>query len=318
MLGSSPNRPLRPSRQGFTLVELLVVIAIIGILVAMLMPAIQRAREAARRTECINNMKQLVLASHNYQDTHRVFPSGWIDGAPQCDYPIAMGSPVVLPIAGPVTTSGVQPQVLLREWALSPHWGWHAFMLPQMGEATTVINFSLPKNDIINWNMIQIPIETYVCPSAAYPSDRPGGLGYTSYRGNMGWWATNDPNAPLDNGIFFTNSNLEFRDVSDGETYTFMFGETLFGGFWGDAYACCARARDDQPNFDAWWTAPPDPNCPTPPNERHFLGFGSFHVDACIFGFVDGHARPIPKTIDTQIFRALCTRNGREPIPEAF
>ena len=65
--------------RGFTLVELLVVIAIIGVLVGLLMPAVQAAREAARRASCLNNFRQIGIASHNYHDVHQTFPSGWID-----------------------------------------------------------------------------------------------------------------------------------------------------------------------------------------------------------------------------------------------
>src|SRR5690606_6122403 len=119
------------------------------------------------------------------------------------------------------------------------------------------------------------------------------------------------------------NSAVSFRDISDGESNTLMFGDTLFGGFWGDNYSCCARARDDQPNFDAYWHVPPSGNCPggangTDPYGPQFLGFGSFHGDVSIFSLADGSTRSISKTIDTTLFRQLCTRNGNERISGEF
>jgi hypothetical protein len=303
------------------LIELLVVIAIIGILVALLLPAVQRAREAAHRTECINNMHNIVLAAHNYVDTHRVFPSGYIAGQPACDYPISFTTPALINIAGPTVAGSPQPQVIIADWQLSPNWSWHSLMLPQMDQGSVALNFSLPKNDPYNWQRIQVPIESYMCPSAtgsSFPPNRPASLGYTSYRGNMGWWATNDPNAPLNNGIFYQNSAVDFRDVTDGTDQTIMFGETLFGGFWNDAYACCARARDDQyANFDTYWFTAGQQGCQNTGN-LHFFGFGGYHPDIVIFAFVDGHAQPVAKNIDTNVFRALCTRNGREPISQDF
>jgi prepilin-type N-terminal cleavage/methylation domain-containing protein len=302
-------------RRGFTLIELLVVIAIIGILVALLMPAVQRAREAARRTQCTNYIRQIELASHNYLDSHRVFPSGYIIGQPACDYPLTWTPPVDIPIAGPQTPNTPPPRVLLSDWQYGPYWGWHSLLLPQMDAATVDINFSLPKNDPLNWQYIQTPIESYKCPSATFGLKEANGLGTTSYRGCMGWWATNDPNAPLNNGMFYGNSALADRDISDGFTQTIMFGETLFGGFWGDNYACCARARDDQPNFDAYWSTAGNQQCSNSGN-MHFFGFGSFHEDVCLFAFADGHASTVSKNIDTNLFRALCTRNGRENITD--
>ncbi len=311
-------------RRGFTLIELLVVIAIIGILVALLMPAVQKAREAARRTQCTNFIRQIELASHNYLDSHRVFPSGYVDGAPACDYPLTLSPIVSIPISPqstglPVQPPGAPPPVVnIADWQYGPYWGWHAFLLPQMDASTVNINYGVAKNDPFNWQLIQTPIESYVCPSAGGIEPKgPNGLGTTTYRGCMGWWATNDPNAPLNNGMFFRNSSLSDRDVSDGFTQTIMFGETLFGGFWGDHYACCARARDDQPNFDGYWTSAGNQQCSNAGN-IHFFGFGSHHEDVCLFAFADGHAQTIAKNIDTNLFRSLCTRNGRENIPTSF
>jgi len=340
MLHNARVQPTTSQRRGFTLIELLVVIAIIGLLVSLLMPAVQKAREAARRSACINNMRQLGIAAHNYLSSHRVFPSGWIEDPLQtrCDFAVTP-----FPAEGVQVNLANRQQVILRDWAMGPYWSWHSLMLPQMDQMTIQFNFSAAKNDPVNWANCQIPIEVYVCPSASYPSNRPMSLGYTSYRGNMGWWSQNDPNAPLNNGAFFKNSGLADSDFTDGMSNTFLFGETLFGGFWADNYSCCARARDDiqmipgastpgtpapgtptavgmgtVQNFDTYWNVPTSPDCPKPPPTVHFFGFGSFHGDVCVFTLCDGSTRPIAKNIDTTIFRSLCTRNGRETISKVF
>ncbi len=324
------------SRAGFTLIELLVVIAIIGLLVSMLMPAVQRAREAARRSACINNIRQLALATHNYLDSHRKFPSGWVepenttdntlpnyvDPATRCDLYLdttRFTEPVVIP-------TGQNQLTTITDWGVGPHWSWHAFILPEMEQSTVDVDFTQPKSannptpqSDSNWEFMQIPIASYICPSASLPSSRPGNLGYTTYRGNMGSWLSSDPNAPLNNGMFFKNSSLDDRDVTDGMSNTVLFGETLFGGFWADNYACCARVRDDQPTFDGYWnvTSSAYPgDCPDV--NLHFFGFGSFHGDVCNFALADGSSRSIAKNIDMITFQALCTRNGHEAIGEDF
>ncbi|RLS56582.1 MAG: DUF1559 domain-containing protein [Planctomycetota bacterium] len=323
----SPHRSQvkpRSNPGGFTLVELLVVIAIIALLVSMLLPAVQKAREAARRNSCLNNMRQLGLAAHNYLSGFKVFPSGWIEdpNAPLADLSYGgspcFPAPVTLPLAG-----GPPPVTLtLQDWVMSPYFGWHALLLPQMDQGTVLLNFALLKTDPANYNMLRVPIESYVCPSASYPAQRTDNLGYTSYRGNMGWWSQNDPNAPLNNGIFYRNSGVSDRDITDGMSQTVQFGETLFGGYWGDSYACCARARDDQPNFDAHWTAASanaTAICGNAQNPNiHFFSFGSFHTDLCNFTLCDGSSRAISKSVDTNVFRAICSRNGREPITQEF
>jgi len=336
-------------RRGFTLIELLVVIAIIGLLVSMLMPAVQRAREAARRNSCLNNMKQLATASHNYLDSHRVFPSGWAEpedpALAQCEFPV---QPFQEPVSVDIKNDGNLPRnvvapsvvtsqavsgrpnhynVQILDWSLGPYWSWHAMMLPQMDQSTVAVNFSDPKNSPNNWSMIQIPIASYMCPSgASFPSQRPGNLGYSSYRGVMGANSNTQIQPPAGtpptfNGIFFGNSHVADQEITDGMSNTLMFGESLFG-FWGDQFSCCARVRDDLlpqgvGDFDLYWTG--DPSCQSAGVQNlHFFGFGSAHTDVVNFTLADGSSRSIAKNIDGRIYRSLCTRNGREPLDKAF
>ncbi|MCA8995787.1 MAG: DUF1559 domain-containing protein [Planctomycetaceae bacterium] len=329
----NPAKRLR----GFTLVELLVVIAIIGLLVSLLMPAVQRAREAARRNSCLNNIRQLGLACHNYLDSHRKFPSGWIEDPMSqiCDIDVTpFTEPMIIPLNGNQggnNAQTTQQQAIIQDWAMGPHWDWHALILPQMEQSIIDINYGLPKTDYVqqgnpdpidsNWEYIRVPLDAYVCPSASLPSGRPSNLGYSTYRGNMGAWQDSDPNAPLNNGMFFRNSSIDDRDITDGMSNTLLFGESL-AGFWADSYSCCARASDSRPDFDYYWTGQPfSPMGGGGCNNMaqvHFFGFGSFHGDTANFCLADGSARSMAKNIDQQLFWALLTRNGREPISDEF
>jgi prepilin-type N-terminal cleavage/methylation domain-containing protein/prepilin-type processing-associated H-X9-DG protein len=182
--------------QGFTLVELLVVIAIIGILIALLLPAVQAAREAARRVQCNNHLKQIGLAVHNYHDTHRVFPFG----------------------AG--GTGNKYSAISL--------------LLPFM-EQTTLhdkINFSLPYTDPANDSARLTEIPMLRCPSDL-PNPLPATGGATNYMANKGsgivWNTATGPNAtlPPPNGVFFMQSAIRFRDITDGTSNTAAFSERI-------------------------------------------------------------------------------------------
>jgi prepilin-type N-terminal cleavage/methylation domain-containing protein len=331
MLASVSRRECRPARRrctGFTLIELLVVMAIIGILVALLLPAVQAAREAARRSTCLNNIRQIGLAAQNYLSSHGSYPSGWICGDPTCS--------TAAPDVGPYSATLVDLQKFDREnnlqlfippdpaslpmnWTISGMWGWHAFLLPQMDQTTVGLNFKQPKGGGTNGTGIQMVISSYTCPSANLLDARPSGLGYSTYRGCTGTTSTN--------GVIYMNSSVSDRTIRDGTTHTIVFGESLYG-FWGDGLSCCARVplpSENRPHID-WISDVQQGDCNTTPctdvvsgssvgsTNFHIFGFGSWHEDQVHFVMADGSAKGISKSIDLRIFNALATRDGSERV----
>jgi len=309
------------ARRGFTLVELLVVMAIIALLVALLLPAVQQVRERARQTSCLNNLHQLVIAMHNYNDVHKSFPSGLIKAeASAFDTGVDIGlGPLPEPaIFASAVDARVNPpvrgQLTLSNWTMTRFWGWPALILPQMGQQVVNPDFTNRKNTPNNIAAMSVEIPSYVCASATLPSRRPGpsarGFGYSTYRGNFGANASLVP-SPIDpsvslqtgDGVFFDNSSISFRDISDGESNTLMLGESLYG-LWADGNSCCARVRPDYRWFDVYYEVSP----------YQYFGFGSNHKDVCNFAFVDNQARPIPKNVDWNVLMALATRARGERV----
>src|SRR6185437_1055751 len=194
--------PRRP--HGFTLVELLVAIAIIGLLVALLIPSIQAARESARRIQCFNNLRQLGIALQNYHDISRRFPSGYLSGSDSAGNDIG------------------------------PGWGWSAFLLPQVEQATAqqTLNFNLPVEAAQNsaGRMLSLPV--FLCPSdvakptwqvnAGPPNNSP--ICTIAESNYVGVFGTTEPGVDGD-GVFFRDSSIGLRDILDGSSNTLMVGE---------------------------------------------------------------------------------------------
>lgn len=238
-------------QNGFTLVELLVVIAIIGILVGLLLPAVQAAREAARRMQCSNNLKQLGLAIHNYESAHRVFPSGYVS------YATSTGAAPPWANIDPVT------------WDAAPGWGWAALILPQIEQSTISngLNFERAIWDPVNSALVQAQLSVFQCPSVSGDQEpfevldetgsplQIGGrtvtLGRSNYVASHGqescWgecgsattgvvftniYTSETKTVRIDgdasrvaDGPFYRNSKVRFRDVTDGTTNTIFLGE---------------------------------------------------------------------------------------------
>jgi prepilin-type N-terminal cleavage/methylation domain-containing protein len=216
------------ARDAFTLIELLVVIAIIGILISLLVPAVQKVREAAARTQCTNNMKQIGLALHAYHDEKKMFPPGYIDGNTD-------------PTSTPDNDVG-------------PGWGWASFLLPYLEQRGVYnqINFSVGVGIGVNVAVSQMPLPVFQCPSDPYQDAFPvydssfsnpiATVAHGNYVGCNGWeecfngaGGSPPPGSGADGlsgtfgkagaGLFYRNSKNRVASVTDGMSNTIFVGE---------------------------------------------------------------------------------------------
>ena len=316
-------KPHRLMRRGFTLVELLVVIAIIGVLVALLLPAVQAARESARRTQCSNNVKQIGLALHNFHDTHNSLPPGAIDAT------------------APATNS---VRVKFNATFPTEH-GWAVFLLPYIEQKNLYDQYTFQSdwratgpNQLVR----ESPIGTFICPSSPIPKrfDNFTAAPFTVKAAAGDYFVINDVStaliapglidnqqaAVLDGVMTIISDTLpstqRFSEITDGLSNTFWITEdagrptryrkrkNLGGRFSGAGWA----DRDNEGilhGFTDDGVNSPGPcamNC-TNDNEIY-----SFHNNGAMILMGDGSVRLLPQTTNIRIVARLITRGAGDQV----
>jgi prepilin-type N-terminal cleavage/methylation domain-containing protein len=289
---------------GFTLVELLVVIAIIGVLIALLLPAIQAAREAGRRVSCQNNLKQIGLATQNYQSGQGHLPP---------------------PKAGDTTYNNRGSTLVL--------------LLPYLEQSAMFARYDQTKDvtDPVNLPITGTAVSVYLCPSMSQQRTTPERalgelLGPGSYiistRIEYREWAAL-------NGAFANPTDrpytLDFKDITDGTSQTLLAGEVNYGHrdwTWEEAGAPDAPKWGDQTWADGYWALSWGHMSGQRPqlynNSDLFVSpdskrtFRSDHPGGVQFVLLDGSVRWLATESDPEVRKALVTRAGEEPTPQAF
>ena len=288
MVVGYPARKFRKGRNGFTLVELLVVIAIIGILIGMLLPAVQSVREAARRVKCANNLRQFGLALHSFESSNEKFP------------PAYEGDGIL------------------------PGWSWGSFILPfaEQGNlfdfgGVTEMPYGGGANPALPTEYSQTPLELFRCPSDLGPALNPIRLNHAmaNYRAVTGPVTTGGGFVADHDygGILFQNSEIRFRDVRDGTSQTVVIGECLFDESVSKRAAVWPgmSGRRFTPGSAIWisdvmwWidNLSAQINGPAP------QAFSSRHPGFAQFSFCDGSTRIFPEAGDFEVLKFL---SGRE------
>jgi prepilin-type N-terminal cleavage/methylation domain-containing protein len=279
-------------RRAFTLIELLVVIAIIAILIGLLLPAVQKVREAAARMSCSNNLKQITLAAHNYDSTYSRLPPGlnsvnWISSLTY-----------LLPYIEQDNVYRLIPQnELLASTSTTPWWGSisRGANAPMVTAARTRIKTYLCPSDnsdnVASGVFIGLTISGSTLSGAynAMPSGNAVNAGRTNYIGCAGMFGEQQPYA----GDFTADSKTKLTDMTDGTSNTIMFGEALGDtSVGGRNYALTWMGAGSLPTY---W-ALPDPSA--------WYTFGSKHTGIIQFGFGDGSVRGIRKGTGAGAFDA--------------
>lgn len=294
----------RRKRDAFTLVELLIVVTLILVLVSLLLPAVTAAREAARRHQCMSNLRQLIAAVQQYEMSHDVYPAGTVERQ------------------GPILN-----------WPQGYHHGWLVRVLPQLEQQRTWkhVDFQVGVYDAKNLPVRRLRMDVLHCPSTVskdFASD------YAAVH--------HDREAPIDvtnNGVFFLNSRIRHEQVADGLSNTLFLGEkgsddsdlgwmsgtraTLRNTAWGPAGTplnppVFPRNAEGLPVLneavERQLASAGGSAATSKPNPRLLFvgGFGGPHSGGAIYAFGDGSIRFLPETIDPPTYRRLGNRADGE------
>ncbi|MBN9120048.1 MAG: DUF1559 domain-containing protein [Planctomycetes bacterium] len=328
-------------RRGFTLIELLVVIAIIAILIGLLLPAIQKVREAAARMKCQNKLKQLTLALHNYESANGAFPAGTVNTSP------ANGS----------IAAGDDPNG--RNGSGSPGIGgpWICYILPYMEQPALYANFEkirTERAEVVDWfgngTYAATPVgdkhlDAMDCPSHPFNDEKlANGTGMEDLaRGNYaagygkGGYGTVNTNNPAVGGIFGNNSKVRMVDISDGTSNTLCLSELKYRlpsstgpsyqdsrGVWGygtmggDTFSAQTGPNSTTP--DGVWGCRDYPQEGMPcvqsgsPYAAMYAAARSYHTGGVNVSFGDGSVRFVSNSIDLNTWQAWGSRGGGESV----
>lgn len=338
-------------RSAFTLIELLVVIAIIGVLIALLLPAVQKVREAANRTECLNNLKQIGLALHNYHDTHKTLPFG---KSPN----FVATRPGSAAYARWSAHSQILPYIEQDNLYRSIDFNWPPETPGMGGVIPFMPAFQNPNRE--NSAACRTVVKTFLCPSDGTEVSIADWPGVNNYYANQSTWlcdlsekqpSTIAPTEPA-TGVLYFRSSIRLTDIKDGTSSTAMFSEKRRGGGHPDPRSDMYVIQNPT-TIDALYQTCSNINTTTavpltmvqgaswvmgemcctvynhvsPPNTTTCAGIGfpgnmsnmamqvppsSFHPGIVNVTFADGSVRPLTNDIDLVTWRALGTRNGGE------
>jgi prepilin-type N-terminal cleavage/methylation domain-containing protein len=295
-------------RSAFTLIEVLVVVAIIGVLIGLLLPAVQKVRMAADRIVCVNNLKQIGLALHMYHDQRGAFPPGYQSG---------------------VKDDGTET---------GPGWGWGAYLLDYLEQTNLKrqIRFDLDVCDVANSDVRRTMLEIYLCPaehnivpfivvdSTDTPVCKVARSSYVAMNGILGV----SEHAGDNNGAFLRNKSLRIADITDGLSNTLFIGErasNMSYSTWTGAVFCSVvpaiRYKDMADQFanaegPAALVLAHGSRSHLPNNPLVFDAdaTSSYHTDGVNFLHGDGSVHFLTNTIDGALYEGLLTRSGGEAV----